>query len=101
MKQSVLFALLAVLAFIAANIPFFNHHVLGIFPRPEGRKKHLYCRLLELLFLYGVTGAVGLWMEQKLGQRHPQGWEFYAASAALFLALAFPGFIYRYLWRRD
>ena len=47
MKQSVLFALLAVLAFIAANIPFFNHHVLGIFPRPEGRKKHLYCRLLE------------------------------------------------------
>ena len=30
----------------------------------------------------------------------PQGWEFYAITATLFLTLAFPGFVYRYLYKR-
>jgi hypothetical protein len=39
-------------------------------------------------------------MENALGQIAPQGWEFYAVSGAMFLTLAFPGFVWRYLWRR-
>ncbi len=39
-------------------------------------------------------------IEARLGQRAPQGWEFYAITAALFLTFAFPGFVYRYLYRR-
>jgi hypothetical protein len=43
---------------------------------------------------------VGLALEQHQGQIYPQGWEFYAITGAMFLTLAFPGFVYRYLGRR-
>jgi hypothetical protein len=29
----------------------------------------------------------------------PQSWEFYAVSACLFIVLAFPGFVLRYLYK--
>ena len=35
--------------------------------------------------------------EHQAGQIVAQGWEFYAVTAALFVTLAFPGFVYRYL----
>ena len=35
-----------------------------------------------------------------LGNRFVQAWEFYAITGTLFVTLAFPGFIYRYLVRR-
>ncbi|MEY4711160.1 MAG: hypothetical protein RIS88_610, partial [Pseudomonadota bacterium] len=35
-----------------------------------------------------------------VGQNAPQGWEFYAVTVTLFLTLAFPGFVYRYLYQR-
>lgn len=54
-------------------------------------------RLLELLALYLIVGAVSLLLEQRAGQIAPQTWEFYAITATLFLTIAFPGFIYRYL----
>jgi hypothetical protein len=38
-------------------------------------------------------------MEASAGQVHPQGWQFYVITAALFVTLAFPGFVYRYLAR--
>jgi hypothetical protein len=43
---------------------------------------------------------LGLALEQSAGQIAPQGWEFYAVTGALFLTLAFPGFVYRYLYKR-
>jgi hypothetical protein len=39
-------------------------------------------------------------LEQQIAPRHSQNWEFYAVTACLFLVFAFPGFTYRYLWRR-
>ena len=45
-----------------------------------------------------VTSRLAL--EQSGGQIYPQGWEFYATTGALFLTLAFPGFVYRYLFHR-
>jgi hypothetical protein len=51
------------------------------------------------VLLYAVVGAIGLLFERRVGQIAPQGWEFYAVTAALFIVLAFPGFTWRYLMK--
>lgn len=85
-------------ALLAANLPFVNDRWLAVIPRST--PKSLWLRLLELVFWYGVVGAIGFGLEHSAGQISPQGWEFYATTASLFLTLAFPGFVYRYLMRR-
>jgi hypothetical protein len=59
--------------------------------------KNLGARLLELVIFYFIAGGLGLLLENRAGQIAPQGWEFYAITGALFITLAFPGFVYRYL----
>nr|WP_205763765.1 MULTISPECIES: DUF2818 family protein [unclassified Acidovorax] len=86
-------------ACFAANLPFFNHRVLAVGPVLRPRKA-LAVRLLEMLLLYFVVGAFALLLEKRAGQIAPQGWEFYAITGTLFITLAFPGFVYRYLVRR-
>ena len=90
--------LVLLLAVLAANLPFLNERLLLVGPRRA--PKALGWRLLELLLLGALTLGVGTALESSLGQRAPQGWEFYAAWACLFLTLAFPGFVWRYLRRR-
>ncbi|MEZ5702156.1 MAG: DUF2818 family protein [Burkholderiaceae bacterium] len=51
------------------------------------------------MLFYFLVGALGLALEQSAGQIYPQGWEFYATTGALFLTLAFPGFVFRYLMK--
>jgi predicted secreted Zn-dependent protease len=89
-----------VLAMVAANLPFLNERLMVVGPR-RAPAKALGWRALELLLWYLVVGAVGLALEQYLGQNYPQRWEFYAVTAALFLTLAFPGFVFRYLLKRS
>lgn len=84
-----------VLAVLAANLPFVNERLLVLGPKRE--PKPFAWRLLELLIFGGLTLAVGAALESSLGQRAPQRWEFYAAFVCLFVTLAFPGFIWRYL----
>ncbi|MET0544201.1 MAG: DUF2818 family protein [Variovorax sp.] len=91
---SVWFVLLV--ALMAANLPFVNERLLGVLPLAS-RSKSLAIRLGELVVLYFASGGVGLLFESRVGQVAPQGWEFYAVTAALFLVLAFPGFTWRYL----
>lgn len=88
-----------VIAFAAvlANLPFVNERLLVVGPRRV--PKTLAWRLLELIVAYGLTLGLGFTLESSIGQRQPQGWEFYAAAACLFLTLAFPGFVWRYLRR--
>lgn len=62
-------------------------------------KKSLWLRLLELLLLYCTIGVLGFLLEKRVGKISPQGWEFYAVTATLFVTFAFPGFVYRYLMR--
>jgi hypothetical protein len=83
-------------ALLAANLPFLNERLLGVVPL-AGRAKSLAVRLGELVVLYFVAGGIGLLFERRAGQIAPQGWEFYAVTAALFVVLAFPGFTWRYL----
>ena len=90
--------LVLIAALVAANLPFLNNRWLAVIPRRE--PKTLWLRVGELLVFYFLVGAFGLALEQSAGQIYPQGWEFYATTGALFLTLAFPGFVYRYLFKR-
>ena len=91
--------LVIVAALIAANLPFINHRWLVVGPVARPRKS-LPVRLAELVLLYLLVGGMALLLERRAGQIAPQGWEFYAITGALFLTLAFPVFVYRYLLRR-
>ena len=90
--------LLIGLAIVAANLPFANHRVLAFGPRLQPHKR-LVLRFAELVLLYFVVGGIGLLLEKRAGQIAPQQWEFYAVTGTLFVTLAFPGFVYRYLLR--
>ncbi len=91
--------LVIVAGFVAANLPFLNQRLLGILPVGIGAKP-LWQRLLELVALYFVVGALALLLEGRAGQRSVQGWEFYAITGTLFVTFAFPGFVYQYLARK-
>ena len=94
--QIVFFVLLALLA---ANLPFANQRILLV--GPQRSSKPLFWRLIELVVLYFVVGGIGLAIENHNGQIAPQGWEFYAVTGTMFVTLAFPGFVYRYLMHRQ
>ena len=98
MTQGLSVWLVILVALLAANLPFLNHRLLAVVP--VARPKGLALRLAELVLMYFIVGALGLLLERRAGQIASQGWEFYAVTAALFLTLAFPGFVYRYLVRR-
>ena len=94
---------LIVLAVLAANLPFANERLLAFAPLPKalGVQKRLIVRLLELVLLYFVVGGIGLGLEQRAGRIAEQGWEFYAITGAMFLTVAFPGFVWRYLMKHS
>ncbi|MBR1819572.1 MAG: DUF2818 family protein, partial [Neisseriaceae bacterium] len=39
-------------------------------------------------------------LEKNITTPHKQGWTFYAVTLALFATAAFPGFVYKYFWRK-
>jgi hypothetical protein len=88
------------LAFVAANLPWFSEKMLYVIPLKATKKNLAWC-LLELLILYCVIGLVAHYAEHVVyGQTATQGWEFYAVTFSLFLVFAFPGFIYKTLWSK-
>jgi hypothetical protein len=97
MNQSAAVWLVLLVALLAANAPYFSSRLLLLGPKRQ--PKPVGWRLLELLLMAGLTLALGFALEARLGQRQPQGWEFYAAGLCLFITLGFPGFVWRYLRR--
>ncbi len=95
MGQSASVWLVIGLALLAANLPFLSQRLLAVVPLSAG--KNLGIHLAELVILYFVVGGIGLLLESRLGQIAPQAWEFYAITGTLFVTLAFPGFVWRYL----
>ena len=92
-----------------ANLPFLNEKVFGFVPLPSAggggaaqaaRTKHFLLRLLELIVLYFVVGVLAYALESRIGNAFAQTWEFYAITGCMFVVLAFPGFVYRYLRKR-
>lgn len=92
-QASVWLVILAALG--AANLPFLNQRLLGMWRLARGKSFGL--RLLELVLLYFLVGGLAVLLEQRVGRVAEQTWEFYAITAALFATLAFPGFVWRYL----
>lgn len=91
-------AVILILALVAANLPFLVERRFFVLPSPHGKK--FAWRLLELVLLYFLVGAVSWLVERNLGATQPQRWEFYAVTACLFLVFAYPGYVYRYFWRK-
>lgn len=98
MNQTISVWLVLAAALAAANLPFLNERLLAVLRLRSGPKS-LGLRLLEMVLLYLAVGGLGLALEHRVGQIAPQGWEFYAITATLFVTLAFPGFVWRYLVR--
>ncbi len=92
-------AALLLLALVFANLPFLTERILFVAAAPKEGKSFGW-RLLELVLLYFVAGTAAWLMESRAGQVHPQRWEFYAVTVCLFLVFAYPGYVYRYLWRK-
>lgn len=84
-------------ALASANLPFVNESVLAFIPYRAGRRKPFPVRLLELIVLYFCVGAIAYLLESRIGNVFNQTWEFYAITGCLFVVLAFPGFVVRYL----
>jgi len=99
MNQTVAVWLLIALAAVTANLPFLTERVFAVLPW-RGATKPFWLRLCELLILYCVVGALGFALESSLGNRFRQGWAFYAITLSLYLVMAYPGYVYRYLLRK-
>jgi hypothetical protein len=83
--------LLILLAVLAANLPFFNERCFALVALQRFPKKTFFLRLTELIVLYFALGALAFTLESITGNR------FYAITVCLFVVMAFPGFVYRYL----
>jgi hypothetical protein len=90
--------MLLLLALAAANLPFIADRLLFVFPLKT--QKNIAWHLLELVVLYFIVGGISMLLEYKVAPLHSQNWEFFAVTTCLFLVFAFPGFTYRYLWRK-
>lgn len=95
METSVVVLLLV--AFVAANLPFVSNRVAGI---KRVARKHFGWHLAELVMLFLLLGLLARLLEGRLAPVHPQNWQFYVTTMALFLVFAFPGFVARYFWKR-
>lgn len=82
-------------ALIAANLPFFNERLFVLGPRRA--PKSVAWRLLELLVWCVLAASLGRALEGYLGRVSALRWEFVVVWLCVFLTLAFPGFVWRYL----
>lgn len=108
MDSSLAAWLVVAISLAAANLPFLTERVFGLVPLKTStagdgtagdgpRMKSFPLRLLELIVLYFVVGFLARMLESRIGGVFAQNWEFYAITGCLFLVLAFPGFVFRYL----
>lgn len=97
MSQTVSVWFVVFVAFSAANLPFISQRLMAI--QTLATPKTLGIRLGELVVFYFLAGGLALLLEKRAGQIAPQTWEFYAITATLFVTFAFPGFVYRYLFK--
>ena len=99
MSPSLSVWLVVFLAVTGAMLPFVSQKLFGVVSL--SKPKTLGVRLLELIACYFLVGGIALLLEKNAGQIAPQGWEFYAITGTMFITLAFPGFVYRYLLKHS
>jgi len=82
-------------ALIAANLPFVNERLFVV--GPARQPKSVAWRVLELLVYGTLIALLGRGLEVHLGRASVVRWEFVTVWLCVFLTLAFPGFVWRYL----
>lgn len=101
MNQTLAVWLLIALALISANLPFLTERVLTVIPwHRDNAVKPFWLRMVEIVVYYAMVMALGFAFEAALGNTFSQGWEFYAITFSLYLVLGYPGFVFRYLFKR-
>ena len=88
--------MMIILAVLSANMPFLNERFLAVIPI-RASVKPFWLRLIELVLIYFAIGLIARLLEGHLGNVFEQKWEFFAITSFLFLVLAYPGFVLRYL----
>ena len=97
MTQSAAIIALLLLALALAHAPFCYKRFL--FVGASKIRQPAWC-LLELLLFYAAFIGLARAVEAYFGQVQAQAWQFYAVSVCLFLSMAFPGFVWRYLLKK-
>lgn len=87
------------LAIIAANLPFLTDRILLI-RQPANGHKAFGWRLLEWSLLYVLLGLFAQLLEAQRTPVHEQNWAFYVITLSLFAVFAWPGFVWKYFWRK-
>jgi len=87
------------LALFGANLHFSMNGLFAVLPL-SSPSKPVWLRLIELFVLYLVVGLIARGLESRIGSVFPQGWEFFAVTGCLFIVLAYPGFVMRYMRKR-
>lgn len=87
------------LAIVAANLPFFSERILFV-KLPVNAQKAFGWRLLEWGLLYVLLGLFARLLEAQRTPVHEQGWAFYVITLCLFAVFAWPGFVWKYFWRK-
>ncbi|MCB5195358.1 DUF2818 family protein [Deefgea sp. H3-26] len=93
------FLLIVGLAALAANLPFFSEKMF-CFWKMKAATKPFSLRLLELGVLYALLAGFAYFFESRISPVHSQNWPFYVSTFALFVVFAWPGFVWRYFWRK-
>jgi hypothetical protein len=95
MSNSLASWLVILVAVLLANLPFLTNNLFGVIPRRS--RKPLWLRLLEMAVFYVLLGLFARLLEGRIGTVFEQSKEFYMLTVPLFVTLAFPGFVLRYL----
>ncbi|MDO5667844.1 MAG: DUF2818 family protein [Alcaligenaceae bacterium] len=56
-------------------------------------------RIFELLGFFFFVGGIGFVIEGFYANAHSQQWQFYAIALCLYIVLAYPGFVFRHLYK--
>lgn len=91
-------ALLLAAALLLANLPFVIRPTM--FRSATGGSADFAVRLLEWFLCLILTGVLAWLLETRSAPLQQQHWQFYATAVCMYVVFAFPGFVYRYLWRK-
>jgi hypothetical protein len=82
---------------VLANWPFLTERRFVFF---GATAKPFSFRLFEMLVSYGLLLGFGWLLEASVGRLQSQTWNFYAITVLLFVLMAYPGYVWRFLRRR-
>ena len=81
---------------LLANWPFLTERFFFFFHRLN---KSFASRLVELGVGYALLLLLGFALEASVSRVQEQTWNFYAITLCIFVLMAYPGFVWRYLRR--